>query len=201
MNKARRDFDKGESVVRPDEETTSGQKEERYAHYAPAVRYGIALATLERYYDKTWAEIEREAQRGWEEKQERPWEEFEVLVRQAWEETRSQPSDTSRTTEDRNSYEAAFREHYQTVYAHRGYSYREYAPAYHFGYDLAIDEQLRNKTWEEIAPRARRYWENQGYAGFWEDFEEAVHYGWKVARDQVPYRSSRTSPENGVDRG
>ncbi len=186
MRKARRDFDNEESDWRPNEETTSEQKEERYVHYAPAVRYGIALATLERYRDKTWAEIEPEARREWEEKHERPWEEFEVLVRQAWEETRSQSLDPSQKTEDVNPYEAAFRDHYHTVYARRGYSYRQCAPAYHYGYDLAVDERLRNKTWEEIKPWAGRHWESQGYAGFWEDFEEAVHYAWKVARDQTP---------------
>jgi hypothetical protein len=191
MNEARRSFENRENDLRSDEETRSGQNEERYVHYAPAVRYGIALATLKRYQDKTWAEIEPEARREWEENHDRPWEEFEVLVRQAWEETRSQSLDSSQETEYLIPYEAMFREHYQTTYAPRGYSYRQCAPGYHYGYDLAVDEGFHKKTWEEIEPLARRNWTGQGYSLFWEDIKEAAHYAWKVARDQVP------SPEEG----
>jgi hypothetical protein len=178
--------DSRETGLSNDDETTLEDREHSYPHYAAAVRYGIALATLERYSNKTWAEIEPDARREWEEKNERPWEEFETLVREAWEETKSESRDQLKEVKDINPYETAFRDHFQNVYAHnRGYTYRRCAPAYHFGYDLAVDEQLANKAWEEIEPSARRQWEEQGYAGTWEEFQEAARYAWKMARAQT----------------
>jgi hypothetical protein len=39
---------------------------EPYAYYAPAYRYGYALATEPRYAGRDWSTIETEARRDWE---------------------------------------------------------------------------------------------------------------------------------------
>ncbi len=159
-------------------------KGDTYLHYAPAVRFGNTLAVLERYRGKTWAEIEPEARRQWEADHERPWAEFKEVVRQAWEETRPQFLDEVEKTKDPTTYEAIFRRHFSTTYAKRGYPYAQCAPAYHYGYELGVDERLKHKTWAEIEPEAQRYWDRQSYARSWEEIKEAVHYAWHTMRHQ-----------------
>jgi hypothetical protein len=51
-----------------------------FVHYAEAVRYGIALATLRQYRKRTWEEIEPEAEQHWQETYQRPWQEFAAVV-------------------------------------------------------------------------------------------------------------------------
>lgn len=155
------------------------KKQGYYIHFAAADRLGNALATLEAYQDRDWTEIEPEAQRLWKENHDRPWSEFGEVVRQAWAETRTQFSTKVVPEEDPTSYRAIFRHHYETHYADKGqYDYDEYALAYHFGYDLAVDGRLRQVSWTEIEPTARQFWQSQGHTGPWEDFKTAVNYAW-----------------------
>ncbi|MCI0529572.1 MAG: hypothetical protein L0Y56_19190 [Nitrospira sp.] len=157
--------------------------EKNYVHYTPAVRYGHSLASLEQYRHRSWAEIEPEARHYWEENHERPWEEFEDLIRLAWEEVRPQFLNPGETSPDLvQSYEDLFRNHYRDSYSHSPYSYRQYAPAYHLGYDLGVDQLLRNQTWAEVEAVARHYWDQQSEAGSWDDVKEAVHYAWEERR-------------------
>jgi hypothetical protein len=158
--------------------------EKGYVHYTPAIRFGHSLAGLEQYRGKSWAEIEPEARQYWQENHERPWEEFEDLVRLAWEETKPQFSDEQEEPGELVKYEDIFQRHYQDVYRNSPYSYRQRAPAYHLGYDLAVDQRLSNKSWPDIEPAARHYWDQQSEAGSWEDVREAVQYAWQEIRKQ-----------------
>lgn len=160
-------------------------REGSYVHFFPAVRLGDALASREDYRDKSWAEIEVEAQRQWEADHERPWEEFKEVVRQAWEEVRSQFLYGPEVTKDTDSYEVKFLNHFKAYYSESVYHYDNYAPAYYYGYDLGVDKRLRDKSWTEIEPEARRYWNDGSYAGPWEHFQQAVHYAWNEARQPV----------------
>lgn len=149
-------------------------RENSYVHYTPALRFGDSLASVERFQGKTWSQIEAEAQQLWEAKHERPWEEFKEVARQAWEEVAA--GKTGQKKDD--TYEAMFRRHYRRNYADEQYDYSQYAPAYHYGFDIAVDKRLRNKSWEQIEPEAHTYWKRQGLAVPWDDFKEAAHYVW-----------------------
>jgi hypothetical protein len=175
-------------------ESDAGQREEvrlegwdegSFVHYAQAQRYGIALAKFQEYRERTWEEIEPEARRQWEEKYERPWEEFAPIVRESWAEVKVQFPDHSPRVIDPDAYEVAFRTHFQRHYAGTRYGYRDAAPAYHYGYDLGVDRRLRDKTWADIEPEARAFWEEEKFPGFWQDLREAVHYAWRKVRGEA----------------
>lgn len=157
-------------------------KKRGFIHFSAADRLGNALATLQAYHDREWAEIEPEARRLWEEKYDRPWSEFREVVRQAWAEVRPQFSSEAAPVEDPPSYRTIFRRHYETHYAGSHYDYDQCIQAYHYGYDLAVDGRLNEASWAEIEPAACHYWQNHSYAGSWEDFKAAVHYAWTETR-------------------
>src|SRR5262245_45927947 len=102
-----------------------------YVHFFPAVRLGDALASREDYQNKSWAEVEPEAQRQWEEQHERPWEEFREVARQAWEEVKANFLHGSAAAKDPDSYEAKFLNHFKTHYEESLDHYDSYAPAYY----------------------------------------------------------------------
>jgi hypothetical protein len=58
---------------------------EPYAYYAPAYRYGYALATEPRYAGRDWSTIETEAWRDWEARHRGQWDEFKDAVYYGWE--------------------------------------------------------------------------------------------------------------------
>jgi uncharacterized protein (TIGR02271 family) len=61
-----------------------------YEHWAPAYRYGYALASDPRYAGRDWAAIEADARRDWEQRHGETWEESKGAVRYAWERLRGQ---------------------------------------------------------------------------------------------------------------
>jgi hypothetical protein len=160
-------------------------REGSYVHFFPAVRLGDALASREDYRDKSWVEVEAEAKHQWEEQHERPWEEFRDVVRQAWEKVKAQFLYGPDTVKDPDSYEAKFLNHFKTHYSESVDQYDSYAPAYYYGYDLGVDRRLRDKSWPEIEAQARPYWNDESYAGPWEEFKDAVYYAWNEARQPV----------------
>jgi hypothetical protein len=157
-------------------------REGSYVHFWPAVRLGDALAGREDFRDKSWAEVEPEARRQWEAQQERPWEEFREVVHQAWRYVKAQFLQGPESPREADSYEAKFLNHFQDSYRESLFQYDQYAPAYYYGYDLGVDGRLRAKDWAEIELEAGQYWNRESYAGPWEDFREAVYYGWREAR-------------------
>jgi hypothetical protein len=159
-------------------------RENNFVYYAEAVRYGIALATLREYRKRTWEEIEAQAQQHWQETYQRPWQEFSAVVKQSWAEVKTQFSEHSSKIIESDTYESAFQSHYKTHYTGTRFSYKTVAPAYHFGYDLGVDQRIRDRTWSDIEPAARRLWEKQGNVGAWEDIKDAVHYAWGNVRGE-----------------
>ena len=57
-----------------------------YKMYEPAYQYGYQLATDRRYAERTWEEIEPEAQHTWEASRRGEWSQFKDAVRHAWSE-------------------------------------------------------------------------------------------------------------------
>lgn len=91
---------------------------------------------------------------------------------------------------DRNGYDGfdrfsdRFRSDYQMNYANSGYSYDQYLPAYHYGYNLASSEQYNNRNWVEMEPEVRRRWEGTN-EGTWEAFKDAIRHGWEEVKEAV----------------
>jgi uncharacterized protein (TIGR02271 family) len=99
---------------------------------------------------------------------------------------RTEPN-TVRTTEtaaavDRRfeDYEPDFQRHHRTARPGPD-SYTQYAPAYRYGYNLATDPRYADRDWPLIEAEARRDWE-VGHQGTWDEFKDAVFYGWEHVR-------------------
>lgn len=90
--------------------------------------------------------------------------------------------ETGRTasTRDFATYAPDWRQHYGTTFMNRG-AYADYEPAYRYGYDLAGNERYRGRDWAALEADARRDWESR-HAGTWEQFKDAIRYGWDKVR-------------------
>ncbi|HWR49618.1 MAG TPA: hypothetical protein VN428_00825 [Bryobacteraceae bacterium] len=78
-------------------------------------------------------------------------------------------------------YDTDYRRDFELRYAGTRYGYEQYEPAYRLGSTWASDERYRNSDWPSVEAHARRDWESRGQ-GRWEDFKDAVRYGWDRAR-------------------
>ncbi len=85
------------------------------------------------------------------------------------------------TEEDWGAHERDFRTHATTTFATRGQAYEHWAPAYRYGYELSRDPRYRGRDWASVEPEARRDWEQRRH-GTWEEFKEAIRYGWEKVR-------------------
>lgn len=81
--------------------------------------------------------------------------------------------------------ESRYRSNYDTTYATVGrYSWNQYSPAYRYGYNLATDRRYAGRDWADLEADARRHWEMENQ-GTWEDFKDAIRYGWEQVKDAV----------------
>jgi len=62
-----------------------GSRGRTYDYYRPAYRYGYSLANDWRYRDRSWADVEADARRGWEESNVGLWDDFREAVHEGWE--------------------------------------------------------------------------------------------------------------------
>jgi hypothetical protein len=101
--------------------------------------------------------------------------------------TTSAPTNTSATSNGFESYDASFRNHYQSTYANSGYTYDQYAPSYRYGYDLATNKKYAGRDWASVESDVRNQWtqRNTGSTTSWEQFKSAVHYAWDRARGTI----------------
>jgi hypothetical protein len=63
-----------------------------YDQYRPAYRYGYDLASDPRYRNRTWEDVEPEAQRYWDERQPGAWDRFKDAIQHAWDEVKHSTS-------------------------------------------------------------------------------------------------------------
>ena len=90
--------------------------------------------------------------------------------------------ETGRTasTRDFATYAPDWRQHHGTTFLSRD-AYADYEPAYRYGYELAENERYRGRDWAALEADARRDWESR-HAGTWEQFKDAIRYGWDKVR-------------------
>jgi hypothetical protein len=72
-------------------------------------------------------------------------------------------------------YDPEFREHFMTHFAASGAEYGRYAPAYALGHRYAHEQGAGD--WPSAESKLRAEWEHRGQ-GPWEDFTEAIRFGW-----------------------
>ena len=77
--------------------------------------------------------------------------------------------------------EKYFEKHFETHYESGGGSFSDYQAAYLFGTSLAEDDRYLDLPWDEVAPEAKRRWEEE-YIDPWETRKEAVQYGYDRGR-------------------
>jgi hypothetical protein len=83
---------------------------------------------------------------------------------------------------DYDSYDHSFRHHYMTNLADAGYPYDYFEPAYHYGYDLAYNEDYRDRDWDDFELSAREEWERD-HPGTWEEFKASIRHAWEEVKD------------------
>jgi len=81
-------------------------------------------------------------------------------------------------------YDTDYRKDFQSRYAKTGQTYDYYAPGYKFGTTFANDARYRDREWNVVEPDLRRDWETGGH-GKWEDFKDAIRYGWDRVRGRA----------------
>lgn len=91
----------------------------------------------------------------------------------------------SNGSNDYDRYNPAFRNHWQSNYANRGYTWEQYEPAYRYGYTLANDQRYQGWDWNAIEADARRNWSQQHQDSPWEKFKDAVRQGWQQVKHPV----------------
>lgn len=160
----------------------------QYIWYEPAYRYGYNLAHDKHYAGhEVWDDLELEARRGWEQTDyavERAWNDIKDAVRSGWEEVK----DAFDIDSDYGLFEPSFREHYDSVYAGRGFDYDWYSPGYRFGYGLAMDDRWNEyDSWDQLEVEARREWEQSetAFGRLWDDVKDAIRRGWEEVRDAL----------------
>jgi uncharacterized protein (TIGR02271 family) len=198
-------FETFASDFRNDFTSKYGSRGHSYDRYEPAYRYGYTVANDTRYTGKDWSAIESDVRRDWEQNNKgSTWEDFKESVRYGWERVKGySPSEATARAEAPGSagsssytfdtFASDFRSNFTTKYGNRGYSYDRYEPAYRYGYTLANDQRYKGKDWSVIEADARRDWEKNYQGSAWEDFKEAVRYGWERVKGYSPAEASARS--------
>jgi stress response protein YsnF len=73
-------------------QTNYGKSGQGYEHYQPAYRYGHTLANDARYRGRNWNEIEPDARRDWESRNQGSWDNFKDSIRYSWDNVRGKSS-------------------------------------------------------------------------------------------------------------
>ncbi|NTU80420.1 MAG: hypothetical protein HGA45_13755 [Chloroflexales bacterium] len=100
------------------------------------------------------------------------------------EETEPLTPDYARGQRGHEEYDADFLAHYQAMMGSGGQPYDYYKPGYQFGYDMATDTSYQHDTWPAAERDARQRWEHEA-RGSWEEFKQAIRYGWEKARGRA----------------
>jgi hypothetical protein len=73
-------------------------------------------------------------------------------------------------------FESAFRRDFSSRFEQSGYTYRQLAPAYRYGHELAEDDLYRGKEWTLVESSAYKQWEHDN-PNTWDQVKDAVKHG------------------------
>lgn len=93
--------------------------------------------------------------------------------------------DTARRTDvevenlgqDWQNNQKQYQEHFRSHFGSSGQDFSYYQPAYQYGNQLRSNFNYQGKGWNAVEANARRDWERSGQQGRWEDFRDAIRYG------------------------
>jgi hypothetical protein len=108
----------------------------------------------------------------------------DMPLRESHPEMTDVPTGMGRDYGDYSIYDARFRSDFQRSPFSRDYTYEEYAPAYHYGYDLAHDNRYVGQRWDDIEPGVRRDWERD-HPNTWDRFKDSIHNAWEDVKDAL----------------
>lgn len=75
-----------------------------------------------------------------------------------------------------------FREHYDTTFGSRKGSYRDYEPAYQFGYAYGSHDRFSDYDYRDVEPELRRGYEERYGNGTFESVKDAIRHGYTRAQ-------------------
>jgi hypothetical protein len=94
--------------------------------------------------------------------------------------------DTSPVFGNFDDMQLDFERHFDETYGDTEVDFDYYRPAYFYGYQLAHYDRFVDWEWDRLEPEARKNWElRKDIAGTWEDFKEAVYFGWAHTREAL----------------
>jgi hypothetical protein len=102
------------------------------------------------------------------------------------------------------TYDSDFRRNYEKAYAHAGYSFDQFEPAYRYGFDEGTVGDYSSGDWEDIEARIRRSWEQRHPGSKWQDVRAAVRYGWERGAGRIgadAWPSTENYPDADQDPG
>ncbi|HSM54958.1 MAG TPA: general stress protein [Candidatus Sulfomarinibacteraceae bacterium] len=150
-----------------------GVSEEEAEFYLEGVRRGGVLVAVRAPEDRVDLIVERMEREGLVDLEERV---------EAWREEGWHGYDAGEYDDlDFDTYDRAFRAHYESNFAGTQEPYTNYTPAYRFGYFLATEDRFVNRNWSEMEPEARRVWE-QEHDEPWEEYKGAIQFSWQRAQ-------------------
>lgn len=148
--------------------------------YAPAYRYGFELA--EEQPNTSWEEIQATAQQHWQSQHPSQWTAVADAVRYGWEEQRNPEKLRVHHHKQFDDFQPGFEEHYADTFG-GGSPFAHYAPAYRYGYDLAIAPEYRTHLWDDVEPEVREYWAEEYRDQLpWESYRDASRHAWEAIR-------------------
>lgn len=149
--------------------------------FAPAYRYGYELSNENP--NRSWEQVENEAQQHWASKHASRWEEVAEAVRYGWNEERNPDKLRVHYHGQFDDYQPAFRRHYADTLPGTGMTFERFEPVYRYGYTLAIDPDYRSRLWSDVEPEVRTMWENEYRDQYqWEDYRRGVSHAWHEVR-------------------
>lgn len=80
-----------------------------------------------------------------------------------------------------DDFAAEFRHHYESENALDD-DFTAYLPAYRYGYELALESDLRGQTWVEVEATAAEKWQEETA---WDELKGAVKHAWETVRKAI----------------
>lgn len=80
-----------------------------------------------------------------------------------------------------DDFAANFQSHYESEEMFDD-KFTAYMPAYRYGYELALESDLRGQTWAEVEATARQNWKEDRP---WDELKRAVQYAWQTVREEI----------------
>lgn len=154
-----------------------------YRRAAPAYHLGFDVGVNGRFRRLQWDEVKTSAEKLWAyEPRDFFWQDIEDAAAFGWQMVRDQPNGQIDHVSQFLGFTTLFQGHYYARESDQSLSYRQLAPAYYLGFDLALDPTSAEKSWSaDLLEQARTRWLEQETQTTWPAAERAARFAWQVA--------------------